>query len=213
MAYMKTNCGPACRSCDMLSIATRCPMDRETIGPDVWSTAGELEAMFTRVTSEPYKSQYAVQILSCPTCAKTARTTSAKRQQKHNDDGGPWVITLDNFVTELEAARLIEMGAIEGYERSTDVGDMNPDGTTGEVVSKGRTSTNAWCSNDCIKDPVVQQVTTRIANLTHFPMNNSEDLQLLRYEPGQRYTRHHDYIEYEIDRQEGVRLVTVYLYL
>lgn len=208
--YMKTKCGPACMSCEMLSIETRCPMDRETIGPDVWPSAGDLDSMFRRITSEPYLSQYNVRILSSP----TYYAGDADIEGDGDDvDGGPWVITMDNFVTEQEAARLIEMGAVEGYERSTDVGSLNVDGSIQDKVSTGRTSTNAWCSNECINDDLVQQVTYRISNMTQFPVVNSEDLQLLRYGPGQRYTVHHDYIEHEIDRQEGVRAITVYLYL
>ncbi|OEU19820.1 hypothetical protein FRACYDRAFT_224545 [Fragilariopsis cylindrus CCMP1102] len=120
---------------------------------------------------------------------------------------------MDNFVNDEEADRLIELGSVEGYVRSTDVGPMKPDGSTEEIVSTGRTSSNAWCSNECINDEFVKAVTGRISNMTQFPEVNSEDLQLLRYGPGQKYERHHDFIEYEVDRQEGVRLLTVYLYL
>jgi prolyl 4-hydroxylase len=42
---------------------------------------------------------------------------------------------------------------------------------------------------------------------------NSEYLQLLRYEVGQKYNRHHDYIDFEVNRQQGPRILTVYLYL
>eukprot|EP00536_Pseudo-nitzschia_multiseries_P011500 jgi/Psemu1/243855/estExt_Genewise1.C_3940042 len=196
-AYMLRECGPACRSCDMLDIEKRCPMDRSIIGPDVWGP-GDLDKMFRRLSSEePYTSKYNVSVLSSP----------------ETNDGGPWVLTLDNFITDEEADRLIEMGAVEGYERSTDVGEMNPDGTTGEIVSLGRTSTNAWCSEDCIEDELVKAVNHRISNMTQIPELNSEDLQLLRYEVGQKYDTHHDFIEYEVDRQSGVRIITVYLYL
>ncbi|MGK3749828.1 MAG: prolyl 4-hydroxylase [Bacillariaceae sp.] len=166
---MMTNCGPACQTCEQMSINTRCPMDRDLIGPDIWS-AGDLNKMFERITAEPFLSQYDVKILSSP----------------DTYEGGPWVITMDNFVNDEEADRLIELGSIEGYVRSTDVGPMKPDGSTEEIVSTGRTSTNAWCSNDCIKDEFVKAVTGRISNMTQFPELNSEDLQLLRYEPGQK---------------------------
>ena len=168
-AYMMTNCGPACQTCEMMSINTRCPMDRDLIGPDIWSK-GDLDKMFRRITAEPFLSQYDVKILSSP--------------DAHN--GGPWVITMDNFVNDEEADRLIELGSVEGYVRSTDVGPMKPDGSTEEIVSTGRTSSNAWCSNECINDEFVKAVTGRISNMTQFPEVNSEDLQLLWYEPGQK---------------------------
>ena len=193
---MQTNCGPACHTCDLLEIEKRCPMDRDIIGPDVWST-GDLDKMFRRITSEPYTSKYGVNVLSSP----------------ETNDGGPWVVTMDNFVSDEEAKRLIALGHVEGYERSTDIGDIQPDGTADSVVSKGRTSSNAWCSNECIEDELVKVVNSRISNMTQIPELNSEDLQLLKYGPGQHYNTHHDYIEFETDRQNGVRIITVYLYL
>ena len=43
--------------------------------------------------------------------------------------------------------------------------------------------------------------------------DNMEDLQILRYEEGQRYHSHHDYIENQRDRQNGPRILTFFLYL
>jgi len=194
--FMQLKCGPACLSCDMLSIEKRCPMDRETIGPDVWSP-GDLNKMFHRLTSEPYKSKYEVNILSSP----------------EGDDPGPWVLTMENFLNDAEAERLIELGGISGYERSSGVGELEADGVAKEIVTKIRTSWNTWCSEDCLEDETVEAVNKRISDVTQIPLKNSEDLQLLRYYPGQFYKSHHDYIDYEVNRQGGVRLITVYLYL
>uniref|UniRef100_A0A7S2KTB1 Fe2OG dioxygenase domain-containing protein n=1 Tax=Skeletonema marinoi TaxID=267567 RepID=A0A7S2KTB1_9STRA len=36
---------------------------------------------------------------------------------------------------------------------------------------------------------------------------------MLRYEPGQFYNQHHDYIEYQQDLPCGVRMLTLFLYL
>ena len=88
--YMKRNCAPACFSCDYLSIEARCPIDPNAT--NAWEP-GDLNAMFTRLTSEPFLSQYSVEILSSP-----------------DTTGGPWVITMDNVVNEGEVKRLIELG-------------------------------------------------------------------------------------------------------
>ena len=48
---------------------------------------------------------------------------------------------ISDVVSEEEAEQLIELGAVEGYTRSTDVGKMKADGTTESKVSSGRTST------------------------------------------------------------------------
>jgi prolyl 4-hydroxylase len=138
--------------------------------------------MFTKLTTEPYLSEYEVEILSSPTT------------------GGPWVITMENVVSEEEAVALIELGATEGYKRSADVGKIRADGTHENKVNDGRTSTNAWCQSACYESEPGQKVANRLSNLTDILEPNSEYLQLLRYEPGQHYQVHHDYIEHHLER-------------
>ena len=90
------------------------------------------------------------------------------------------VITIDDFITDEECDRLIELGGKQGYDRSTDVGKMKFDGTFEEKTSKTRTSHNAWCTEECYKDDLVQNVLERIAQWTGIPDQNSEYLQLLK---------------------------------
>ena len=98
---------------------------------------------------------------------------------------GFWVVLLENFISDKEADALIAAGHKKGYERSSDVGVENPDGTHEEEVSDGRTSTNSWCDEElCEKDTVIGPVVERIAVVTGTNVNNSEHLQLLQYEPG-----------------------------
>ena len=87
---MKKECAPACLACDFLVFEARCPIDAGALN-DVWK-AGDLNAMFEKLTSEPYLSQYSVQILSSPAT------------------DGPWVIQLDNVLSKEEADHLIELG-------------------------------------------------------------------------------------------------------
>ena len=87
---MKTRCAPVCGSCYNLTVESRCPLDPNA--SNAWKP-GDLNVMFERLTSEPYLSEYDVKILSSP-----------------NSTDGPWVITLDNAVTEEESLRLIELG-------------------------------------------------------------------------------------------------------
>lgn len=105
---MKRYCAPLSKSCEYLSIKGRCPIDPNA--PTAWQPGG-LNKLFERLTQEPYLSEYQVQTLSSPAL------------------DGPWVITME-VVSEDEANRLIELGAVEGYKRSTDVGKIKADGTT-----------------------------------------------------------------------------------
>jgi prolyl 4-hydroxylase len=120
---------------------------------------------------------------------------------------------MDNFVSDAERERLIEIGHEEGYERSSDVGEMLFDGTFDSVESTGRTSSNAWCPDLCAEDPITGPVHERISELSGIHNNHSEWLQLLKYDPGQFYEDHHDFIQYEYDRPSGPRVLTVFLYL
>ena len=83
--YMKKSCAPACQSCEYLAIEGRCPLDPEA--PRAWES-GDLDKMFQRLSSEPFKTEYQVEILSSP-------------------PEGPWVITMENVVSEEEAKRLL----------------------------------------------------------------------------------------------------------
>jgi len=187
-AYMIGNCGPACLQCHMLLIENRCPIDPNA--KSAWEPGG-LNAMFEYLISDDVASKYPVTILS----------------------RDPWVVTLDDVVSEEEAKLLIGLGGLEGYKRSEDVGEKKADGSYSSVVSTGRTSSNAWCVNECYEDPTAVDVMNRLSELTSIDERNSEYLQLLRYEPGQFYVDHHDYIGHNINNQQGVRILTSYLYL
>jgi prolyl 4-hydroxylase len=65
----------------------------------------------------------------------------------------------------------------------------------------------------CYEDEVAKRVSARIENVTGIPERNAEYLQLLRYEPGQFYKTHHDYISHDIEWPAGVRTLTFFLYL
>ena len=95
---MRLHCAPACGSCYNLTLESRCPIDPNE--PDAWKP-GDLNAMFERLTTEPYRSQYQVQVLSSPDTGE---------EDDDDNDGGPWVITMENVVTAEEALRLIELG-------------------------------------------------------------------------------------------------------
>lgn len=89
--YMITNCAPACMTCDMLTIDSRCPIDPDAKA--AWSP-GDLNILFERLVSEEMTSKYNVTILSKPP--------------------EPWIVIADDVVTEEECKRLIKLGDLEG---------------------------------------------------------------------------------------------------
>lgn len=196
--YMVLQCAPACFTCEKLAFETRCPLTE--LPPNIWEP-GDLDRMFEGiVTDEYYKTNYNPQVILKPGMEAGAQDA-------------PWVVIVDDFLSEEECDTLIRLGADRGYERSMDVGQKKFDGTYESHLSQGRTSANAWCLEKCYEDEVTQGVLRKIENLTAIPDSHSEYLQLLKYEETQFYEQHHDYIEYHLDRAQGVRIVTVFLYL
>ena len=126
----------------------------------------------------------------------------------------PWVVAIENFLSDEECDKLIELGGLQGYERSTEYGsEVNIDGSSTFVESEGRTSTNTWCGPDCEDDPLVKGVIERMVNMTGIPFENYENLQLVRYHPGQFYKQHHDYSGSHEGTQYGPRVLTFFMYL
>lgn len=76
-----------------------------------------------RILSNAELQQYEPKVLSRPSYADGDTKETADYQL------GPWVAVLDNFLTDDECDRLIELGAMEGYNRSSDVGEKQEDGT------------------------------------------------------------------------------------
>ena len=146
---MILNCAPACQTCEHLSFEYRCPFDKNA--PKAWGP-GDLNKMFERLTTEPYYvDKYEPTILSQP-------------------PSGPWVITLENVLSEEEAQRMIKLGADRGYVRSTDVGVKRFDGTFDSQQKKSRTSHNTWCLDECYTDETTQTVLRNLENILAFQM-------------------------------------------
>ena len=199
-----TKCAPVCETCLFLDFKHRCPID-ESIPPAL--NPGDLNHLFERIITEEHYQQYEPKVLSMPAQNPTTNTSLAADGTTSIPDG-PWLVVLEKFLTPDECQHLQDLGHQEGYHLSSDV-----EGATTAKYSAARTSTNAWCIGRCAQDPVVQAVTDRMVNLTGIPYENYEYLQLLRYEQGQHYHRHHDFADYHLDRQYGARVLTVFLYL
>ena len=132
---------------------------------------------------------------------------------KYGGADGPWIITFDSFMTSDEADAIWKGGEISGFDRSTDQGRVNEAGEMEKVVSKTRTSSNAWCNDKCEALPGVRSVTDKIEEATGIPRVNYESFQILEYEKDQFYRRHHDSSSGKDQTPSGHRILTFFLYL
>lgn len=224
MAFMKIQCAPACQSCHLIDMESRCPKLTDAV-PAL--KPGDLNEMFERIveTAPGNRTLTADERQQLTTSGMTEYSVTV--HSRPSDDPvteanidldknlPPWVITFDNFLTEDECDSLIQHGYESGYKRSEDVGAQKFDGTVDSRKSKGRTSENAWCStrNGCRDKDVPKRILDRMSMVMGIPSENSEDLQILKYEVGQFYNTHHDYIPHQKDRQCGPRILTFFLYL
>lgn len=206
--YMKSMCAPACLSCDYLGDTSEdCPGLAQSI--PLWKKAGDLNAFFENIVDDnahdnesgEYYRQFHPKALSRPKIKSDGSDSGV-------DNDGPWLVLLHNFITDEEADRFIHIGHEQGFERSRKAV------TSGEgSVTEGRTSSNTWCQDSCMNDPTVARVLERIAKTTNSTIDHSEHLQLLRYETGQFYVGHDDFIPYQLDLPCGARIMTLFLYL
>ena len=211
--FMSQFCGPSCQNCGQ-PVIPPCP----PAGTKPAVQPGGIHDMFERiVTSAPGNNteidieeemtNYTVQIISKP--GERAMDPSVEMNNY------PWIITLDNFLTDEECDRLVELGDMVGFTRSHDTGEVKADGSYEAIESDGRTSSDAFCSypSNCRSDDVAQRVHERIAKVTGIPSGNSEDLQILRYNEGEKYGFHHDFVDQQLFHQCGPRILTFFLYI
>ena len=125
----------------------------------------------------------------------------------HEDS--PWEPprVIDGIITPEECKYIIDQ-ATPNFKRSAVVGSNGEDSS--------RTSETAWVSRT---DPVARKILAKALELTGKPIENCEDLQVVRYEPGTFYRAHHDSccdgsegcLNFENDG--GQRIGTLLLYL
>jgi len=194
--FMMEDCAPACGSCEESIINPRSAEDDLIIAactPDESTNIfkeGELEDMFLRIVGElpfeegvePNVPDYKVNIHSRPLKAGDEDL----EEDELDYHVGPWIVTLDNFLTDEECDRLVELGTEEGYARSS----LQEEDTYGEEQLKFetesddayRTSTNSWCMSEaCNNDPITRRVIQKIESTTSVPDAYAEHLQLLKY--------------------------------
>lgn len=162
----------------------------------LWQRPGDLDAFFRRIIAQ-YQNDRDDNL-----------TILSKPPQ------GSWILQIDNFLSNDEVQHLIELGQEIGYRPSGDVlyyydNDEQQDprkitSMTQQQKSR-RTSSTAWCSHSKIS----QNITQRIVQLTQIPLSNAEPFQLLRYETGQYYQLHSDFIPHSTNK----RILTLFIYL
>ncbi|XP_022955844.1 probable prolyl 4-hydroxylase 4 [Cucurbita moschata] len=119
----------------------------------------------------------------------------------------PRAFVYEGFLTDLESDHLISIAKAE-LKRSAVADNLSGESKVSEI----RTSSGAFIKKS--KDPIVSGIEDKIAAWTFLPKENGEDIQVLRYEYGQKYDAHFDYFADEVNiARGGHRMATVLMYL
>ena len=124
----------------------------------------------------------------------------------------PELIEFESLLSDNECEALIA-AARPRLSRSLTV-DVR---TGGHEVHADRSSQGMFF--DRAETPLIAAVEARIAKLLQWPMENGENLQVLRYPPGAQYLPHHDYFDpaepgtRHLLERGGQRVATLIMYL
>lgn len=194
-SYMTTSCAQACHTCYMLDYRVRCRRLPEHAKPAVQN--GDIDKMFERLAAaeqDPHSPFHRLQVkvLSKPPA--------------------PWVVQFDRLLTP-EDADAFTNHTYSDMEVSSDAGAVRADGSFVHIKSESRTSWNSWCKGTCLGMEATRTLAANIESITGVPESNSEFLQVLRYQKGQYYKHHHDFIHANAGMPCGVRVYTLLVYL
>lgn len=120
----------------------------------------------------------------------------------------PFILHLDNLLSDEECDELIQLS--KDRLKPSRIVDPN---TGEEKVTPGRTSKGMYY---VIKEnQLITKIENRIAEITNFPIENGEGLQVLNYEVGEEYKQHFDYFPpNKVDPAKGgQRVGTMLIYL
>lgn len=100
----------------------------------------------------------------------------------------PYVVVLDNFMSAEECQQLIAVSE----DKFVDARVIDPE--TGDFVQHPeRTSMNTEFQKG--ENAIISLVENRIAELLHWPVENGEGTQVLRYRDGGEYKAHYDFFD------------------
>jgi prolyl 4-hydroxylase len=197
--WMIINCPAGCQSCHLRDSQVRCSRSFLNISETNILQPNSLNQIFERILEISQNNPSTV------FGSGTGQVNILSRD--------PWILEFEDLLSPLEVETLIGAVHENQWERSTDTGQMNQYGEQGRILSSSRTSSNAWCRDDCESNPIIAEVIHRLEHITTVPQANYESFQILRYEPNQYYRAHHDTGSDEDQLPCGMRILTFFLYL
>ena len=157
VVFMMNRCPLACQMCEELESFHSCTGRRHPNSQPSFQS-GELNSFFERKRAGDEWTEYEPIFVSYPNAEK-----------KENKDD-PYVVLLQNFLSEEEANHLQSLGSEIGWERASSV-SLEPHDT-------------ATChhSDQCNKDTIYQQIMLRISSLTNSSISHLTPMEMVEYQ-------------------------------
>lgn len=118
----------------------------------------------------------------------------------------PWVVEFPHFLSEKECDHLISLGEKAGLKPST-VGNS----AKNSHIDQARTSKTAFLKK--AQDSIVRSIEEKCGLVANQPSTHLEPFQIVKYEPGQYFKEHHDYLYNESNGPKYQRSITMFIYL
>jgi prolyl 4-hydroxylase len=121
-------------------------------------------------------------------------------------DSTNWIKIIDNFLTEDECLELID--SVKDKLSAASV--------LGQEIDGYRVATTSWINN---KTPLVNKIQTFLSKETNLPIENQEEIHIVKYDIGGQYKNHQDFFHPDEDYYEeemkygGQRVFTCLIYL
>lgn len=132
-----------------------------------------------------------------------------KAMKRVHISNNPVVDLYQHFMSDADADHVIRIAEGRFRPSTTMSNDVN-------TVNKDRTSTSVFLNSardDA--DDVLRRIAANAAKVANVPVSHLEPLQVVKYEPGQFYRQHYDYLDESSTevKKHGQRTVTILVYL
>lgn len=191
--FVLAKCPAACLDCESVrDISEKCPsMEGE---PVMWES-GDLHRTFTTIVTSPTFTKYSPTIVSRP---------NPNPFKKFDEQKGPWVVLLDDFLSDKECEALIGIVGVQDMEEVEGV-----DEETGAEHSFAV----GYCTGECANSDIIETLEQRLEHLTGIPSVNAELFELVKFEEGDFHGTQSDYRVVEYSAAQGPRILSVVLFL
>jgi ShK domain-like. len=217
--FMMNNCPLACMMCESLEefhalVGKLHPFENPIFVKDeifdYIDHPEEINAFslgsFFNFTRKNHKDN--IQVISQP--------TFQQQEPPDTDSDDPLIVIVNDFLSESECDRLVQLGHDIGWKNSSSVSKLDHFNGLHSFQIPLRSSQSLICDNNnnsSLCATTFQSLIEKLSQFLHIPQDYFEVPQMDRYPTGGYYSLHHDYRIPDTFRPAGPRILSVYLVL